>query len=100
MEAPQIRLKTEDFRAVNKADIIINGITVVAGENGCGKSTLSKLLYFLYKTVSNYDLLVSRGLRSQLQDVVRFLDIIQHELYITPKDRNTREELRKDLSEL
>ena len=56
MTTPQIRIKTEGFRAIGKADIIINGITVVAGENGCGKSTISKLLYYLYKTASNYDL--------------------------------------------
>ena len=41
-----LRVNTEKFRAINKADILIEGITLVAGENGCGKSTLSKLLYF------------------------------------------------------
>ena len=53
-EPPQIRLKIYSFRAVKSADIIIDGITVVTGENGCGKSTLSKLLYFFYKTVAVY----------------------------------------------
>src|ERR1017187_9551198 len=97
MTTPQIRIKTEGFRAIGKADIIINGITVVAGENGCGKSTISKLLYYLYKTASNYDLLVSRELRYKLRNVEQFLDITQHELYSFSKDRKAREELRNEL---
>ena len=52
---PSLRFFTEDFRAIKSADITIYGITLVAGENGCGKSTLSKLLYYLYKSLANYD---------------------------------------------
>lgn len=97
MVAPLIRIKTEGFRAIGEADIIINGITVVAGENGCGKSTISKLLYYLYKTASNFDPLVSQELEYKLRNVYQFLDILQHELYSMSKDRNTREELRREL---
>ncbi len=97
MAAPLIRIRTEGFRAIGKADIIINGITVVTGENGCGKSTISKLLYYLYKTASNYDLLVSQELKYKLQNVFQFLEILQHELYSVRKDNSIREELRREL---
>lgn len=100
MEPSSIQIKTEGFRAVNEADIIINGITVVAGENGCGKSSISKLLYFLYKTVSNYDLLVKKNLIFNLRDVTKFIDIVQQELRIDTKDRNIRDEFRREISEL
>lgn len=95
-----IRVKTEGFRAVNQADLIIDGITLVAGENGCGKSSISKLLYFLYKTASNYNFLVKKKLFSSLQDILRFLDIVQQELTINLKDRNLRDEYRREISEL
>lgn len=95
-----IRVKVEGFRAVNEADIIINGITVVAGENGCGKSSISKLLYFLYKTVSNYDLLVKKNLILNLRDVIKFIDILQQELRLDVKDRNIRDEFRREISDL
>ena len=42
-----IKLHVKNFRAIHEASIKINGITVVAGLNGCGKSTLSKLLTLL-----------------------------------------------------
>jgi len=97
MATPQIRIKTEDFRAIGNANIIINGITVVAGENGCGKSTISKLLYYLYKTASNYEVLVSQELRIKLQDIQHFLDIVRHDINSLAKDRNIREELSREL---
>lgn len=100
MTPPNIRVKIEDFRAVNNADIIINGITVVAGENGCGKSSLSKLLYFLYKTVANYDNLVKEKLIQDLGKVVRFFDITQQEIRLNYKDRNFKEDFRKEIYEL
>lgn len=34
------RYTLSDYHAIKEADITINGITVLAGENGCGKSTL------------------------------------------------------------
>lgn len=36
-----------EFKAINKAEINLSGITVLSGINGCGKSTLSRWLYYL-----------------------------------------------------
>ena len=87
MDTPQIRIRTEGFRAIGEADIIINGITVVAGENGCGKSTLSKLLYHLYKNACNYDALVTIELRNNLENIIEFLNIVRDEIYSSNTDR-------------
>lgn len=40
-----MELKVKNIGRVEKADIQLQGITIVAGENGTGKSTLSKSLY-------------------------------------------------------
>lgn len=39
------RLYLKNFRAIEEADITLDGITVVAGINACGKSTISRLFY-------------------------------------------------------
>lgn len=41
------RFSVSDYHAVASADIIIDGITVLAGINGSGKSTLSRWLYYI-----------------------------------------------------
>ncbi|PSL34570.1 AAA family ATPase [Chitinophaga ginsengisoli] len=79
-EAPEIRVIVKDFRAVASADILINGITVVAGENGSGKSSISKLLYYLYKTVADYDAVIKRSLRGSLNKFFTFIEIINQDL--------------------
>ncbi|GAA4467324.1 AAA family ATPase [Nemorincola caseinilytica] len=99
MSVPQIRIKVEDFRAVSNADIIIDGITIVAGENGSGKSTLSKLLYYLFKTACNYEVLVTGELNRNLRDIFRFVEIAISELHIS-NNKVLRNELRKELHDL
>ncbi len=95
-----LRIKTEKFRAINSADIIIDGITLVAGENGCGKSTISKLLYYLFKTISNYDVLVKQKLNRDLRDILTFLEIFQQEVVYSQKDRKFRSDYNKEIEDL
>ncbi|MBS9766287.1 MAG: AAA family ATPase [Flavobacteriaceae bacterium] len=95
-----LNIKIKDFRAINNANIAIDGITLVAGENGCGKSTLSKLLYYLFKTISNYDVLIKEKLVEDLRDYFRFIEIFQQQIYSFEKDRAIRNELEREIDEL
>jgi len=47
--------RLQNYHAVKDANIIIDGITVLAGINGCGKSTISRWLYYIINTISRYD---------------------------------------------
>lgn len=47
--------KIENYHAIGHADIDIDGITVIAGGNGCGKSTLSRWLYYIIQTITKYN---------------------------------------------
>lgn len=48
-----MKLHIENFAKIANADIEINGITVIAGENNTGKSTVGKVLYSLYQSFHN-----------------------------------------------
>lgn len=43
-----MRLKIENFAKIKKADIELNGITVIGGDNNTGKSTVGKVLFCLH----------------------------------------------------
>jgi len=60
-----------DYHAIAEADITIDGITVLAGDNGCGKSTLSRWLYYLVNTSSRYEELLFGELKGQLDELLR-----------------------------
>ena len=48
-----MRLQFNNINIVEQADIKLDGLTVIAGENGSGKSTVGKLLFSTVKAVSN-----------------------------------------------
>lgn len=48
-----MRIKINNFAKIKKADIEINGITVIAGENNTGKSTVGKALYSVFDSFYN-----------------------------------------------
>lgn len=53
-----MKLHVENFAKIKKADIEINGITVIAGENNTGKSTIGKIMYCLYSIFNRMDIKV------------------------------------------
>lgn len=72
----KLQIEIKKFRSVESADIKIDGITLVAGENGSGKSTISKILYYLFKTVGNFEDLVIKDLNFKLRNIHRYFLII------------------------
>src|ERR1039458_7648371 len=94
-DKPKLRIKIKDFRAIHSADIILNGITVVAGINGSGKSTISKLLYRTVKTAIDFDKLVAENLFKELRDVRHFLDELSHEVEFFSRINLNRENRKK-----
>ena len=46
-----MKLKLENVGKISSANIDLNGITVIAGENNTGKSTIGKMLFCVFRCV-------------------------------------------------
>jgi Fe-S cluster assembly ATPase SufC len=98
--ANDLRLEISDFRAIGHADIILDGITVIAGENGSGKSTISKLLYHTIKVVNEYDSIIDEQLKNKLRRISsNFKDVLRDYSYVIESGETKYEELNQQFSE-
>ncbi|MBQ2431200.1 MAG: AAA family ATPase, partial [Campylobacter sp.] len=50
-----MKISLRNIGLIEKADVDINGITVIAGKNNTGKSTVAKSLYSVFKAFYNID---------------------------------------------
>lgn len=50
-----MKLSIENIGYINKADIEIAGLTLIAGPNNTGKSTIGKVLYTVFNGLYNID---------------------------------------------
>ena len=50
-----MKLKLKNVGIINNANVNINGLTVITGENGSGKTTVGKALFALLDSVENID---------------------------------------------
>jgi len=50
-----MKLKIENIGMIRSADIKLDGLTVIAGENDTGKSTVGKLIFSLVKAFNRYE---------------------------------------------
>jgi len=48
-------LKIENIGMIQRADVHLDGLTVIAGENDTGKSTVGRLLFAIVKALSRYE---------------------------------------------
>jgi len=49
-----MQVNLENIGIIKKANIIIDGLTVIAGHNDTGKSTIGKVLFSIIKSISRY----------------------------------------------
>lgn len=68
-----IQISIKDYRAVKSADIGLNGITVISGINGSGKSSISRLLYYAIKYANDFESIVDNSLKPELNSIDRLI---------------------------
>lgn len=65
-----MRLKIKNINKVQEAEIKLDGLTVIAGSNGSGKSTVGKLLFSMVKSMANADELNHQSREKKIQNRV------------------------------
>lgn len=74
-----MKLTIENIGKVKDAEIEINGLTIIAGKNATGKSTVSKSLFAMFnsffKTNQMYTLHKERAISNRLKRLDNFFDI-------------------------
>lgn len=50
-----MKLSVKNFAKIKEADIIVDGITVIAGENNTGKSTIGKIIFSIFNSLSDIE---------------------------------------------
>jgi len=79
------RYTLSDYHAVKEADITIDGITVLAGENGCGKSTLSRWLYYLVNGAQRFEELRIKKFYNDIESIMhRYVAVAREIRFYTP----------------
>lgn len=84
-----MRLNITHINKIKKADIVLNGLTVIAGNNDSGKSTIGKLLFSVIKSLSNAD-----RLSSQSQDRIMRVNSALLYAYVTHAEKESGEKIK------
>lgn len=66
-----MKLNIRNFAKIKEAEIIIDGITVIAGENNTGKSTVGKILFSLFNALSRVNEKVSEECLKEIERTSR-----------------------------
>lgn len=74
------RFIVRNYHAIQEADIIIDGITILSGINGCGKSTLSRWLYYLIKGTANFENNLQHEFIKKLQSLIDRMSFVCRDL--------------------
>lgn len=65
-----MELRVRNFAKIAEADIIIDGITIIAGNNNTGKSTIGKILDVVFNTTNNIGAKMNKVRTDSLSDML------------------------------
>ena len=65
-----MQLKISNVGKIEKATIDINGLTVIAGENNAGKSTIGKTLFSIFNSMNNMGEKIEQERENRVKSIV------------------------------
>lgn len=68
-----MKLNIKNFAKIEEADILIDGITVIAGENNTGKSTIGKILFALFNSLSDIEEKIKNQRLKEIKSIIKIV---------------------------
>ncbi|ELV04734.1 AAA family ATPase [Brachyspira hampsonii] len=69
-----MKLKISNFSKIEEADINIDGITVICGDNDTGKSTIGKILFSIFNFDNYKNLVIEENLKYKIFNILKKLN--------------------------
>lgn len=69
-----MKIELKNICKISHCEITLDGITVIAGENGTGKSTVGKALYSVFNSFSNVNEQIKKTKQNSLISILRRFD--------------------------
>lgn len=76
-----MQINIENFAKIAKAEIELDGITVIGGENNTGKSTVGKILYSIFHSLQNIEGKVRADRINTVIKIIRRYDVLSRANY-------------------
>ena len=86
-----MKLKISNVAKIEKATLNIDGITVIAGENNTGKSTIGKVLFTIFNSMNNMDEKIEQEKKNRIYRIISALlqnRYLQKETHYAERRRN------------
>lgn len=68
-----MQLKISNVGKIENAIIDVNGITVIAGENNAGKSTIGKTMFAIFNSMNNMDEKIAQERKNRIRNIINGL---------------------------
>lgn len=68
-----MQLKISNVGKIENATIDVNGITVIAGENNAGKSTIGKTMFAIFNSMNNMDEKIAQERKNRIRNIINVL---------------------------
>lgn len=68
-----MQLKISNVGKIENATIDVNGITVIAGENNAGKSTIGKTMFAIFNSMNNMDEKIAQERKNRIRNIINGL---------------------------